>query len=105
VSTGTSTIAATIDKSNSPSEVLLAYVSKNKFLTVQSRTTFNVTEYGSSSIPKQLIERDGSSRTGIAGLSTPEGPKVYFINNQTILELSGSDLTSVNWTVNDVRSS
>lgn len=102
VSTGTSIAAATIEKSGGSADVLLAYVSKNKFLTVQSRTTFNVTEYGSYSTPKQLTEGDGSARTGLAIAPTLEGPNLYFVNNQTILELSASDVASTNWTTIDV---
>src|SRR3954471_9600087 len=91
VSDGTSITAATIDQPGG-SVVLLCYISKNKFLTIQSRSTINVTDYSVYSTPKQLIEGDGNMRTGLAAISFDGAPVIIFVNNQTILELSGSDV-------------
>jgi hypothetical protein len=104
VSERTSIIAATIDQV-SESMVLLAYISKTKFLTVQWRVSRNASESSTYSTPKQLLEGDGSARTGLAAVSVSRTPKLYFVNNHTISEISATDVAAVNWTISEVSSS
>jgi hypothetical protein len=104
VSEGTSIIAATIEQPD-VSMVLLAYVSKTGFITIQSRGTANVTDYSVYSTPNQLVEGDGSARTGLAAISLHGQPTVFFVNNQTIWEASGSNVAATNWTEADISSS
>jgi len=101
VADGSSLAAATIDQADG-SMVLLAYFSKTGFITIQSRGTINITDYSTYSTPQQLVEGDSSSRTGLAAISLSGEPKVYFVNNQTILELSGTTVAAANWTTKDI---
>ncbi|PVH77509.1 hypothetical protein DL98DRAFT_517340 [Cadophora sp. DSE1049] len=96
--------ATTVNQKNG-TVVLLAYVDSSGFLTVQSRDTVNVSAvYSGFSTPKRLVEGDGTIATGLAAVGTSGEPKVYFVVNQKILELSATDVTAGNWTTVDVTS-
>lgn len=67
VSEGAALTSAVIHQTNS-TMVLLAYVSSNGYLTVQSRETTNQTNtvFDAFSTPKQILQGDGGRTTGIA---------------------------------------
>lgn len=98
-------MTATTVNQNNGSVVLLAYVDSSGFLTVQSRETVNVTtDYSGFSTPRRLVEGDGKIATGLAAVGIAGEPKVYYVVNQKILELLGTDVAAANWTTVDVTS-
>lgn len=85
--------------------LLLAYVDSSGFLTVQSRGTTDISAvYSGFSNPKRLVEGDGKITSGLAAVGNLGQPKVYFVVNQKILELSALDVAAANWTTVDVTS-
>ncbi|KAH7370129.1 hypothetical protein BKA65DRAFT_487723 [Rhexocercosporidium sp. MPI-PUGE-AT-0058] len=104
ITQGASMTATTVNQKNG-SVVLLAYVENSGFLTTQFRETVNITtDYSGFSAPKRLVEGDGKISTGLAAVGTSGEPRVYFVVNQKILELSGTDVAAANWTTVDVIS-
>ena len=43
-------------------------------------------------------------QTGLAAVGSQGVPKIYFVTNQKILELSANDVAAANWTIVDVTS-
>jgi len=106
ISQGSAMTSTVMNQSNS-STVLLAYFSSDGSLTVQSRGTANgtQTEFNAFSIPKTILVGDGHIPTGITAIESSGGvPIIYFVKNQTILEISFDDVAATNWTVFDVTS-
>src|SRR3954465_7564474 len=98
------TITAATVKTPTGNIVMLAYVSKNGFLEVQTRGTVNISDYTAYSPPVQIVEGNGQLRTGLASVDNFGVPTVYFMNGQKVLE--ASRLTSANstgnWTVANI---
>jgi hypothetical protein len=98
-------VGASMTATTIGNNMLLAYVSSTGFLTVQSRGTTNVTQYNEFNRPKTLLEGDGSVATGIAAVDLGGEPKVYFVSERKILELSATDVGALNWTRVDTTAS
>jgi hypothetical protein len=105
VSEGAALTSTVIHQTNA-TMVLLCYVSSEGFLTVQSRGTANQTNtlYSAFSAPEQILQGDGGQTTGIAAFDSSGHPMIYFVKNDTILEISAPDVASTNWTTFDVTS-
>ncbi|KAI9855036.1 MAG: hypothetical protein M1813_000580 [Trichoglossum hirsutum] len=99
VSTGSSIGAATVKQGND-SVVLLAYGGSTGFLTVQTRKTTNLSrsDYHAFTPPIQLVQGDGRPRTGLAAISWQDQARLYFVNENKILELSSANASTANWT-------
>jgi hypothetical protein len=105
-SQGSAMTSTVVTKSNN-TIVLLAYVSSDGNLTVQSRDTANgtQTQFNAFSVPKRILVGDGHIPTGIAAVGSPEGmPEIYFVSNQSILEVSADDVAATNWTTFNLTS-
>lgn len=99
---GASLTMTTIPQANnSGTMLLLAYIATSGFLTVQTRGIGNVTNLGSFTRPRQLIQGDGRSDMGLAADGSAGVPKVYLLKNQKLLMLE-SDAAMVNWTTTDI---
>lgn len=60
--------------------------------------------YSAFSAPNELVEGDGQMQTGLAAVGSQGVPKIYFVSNEKILELSANDVAAPNWTTVDVTS-
>jgi hypothetical protein len=105
VSEGAALTSAVIHQVNS-TMVLLAYVSSDGYLTVQSRGTANQTntQFDAFSTPNKILQGDGGTMTGIAAFDSSGHPLIYFVKNDSILEVSAPDVAAANWTTFDVTS-
>lgn len=100
---GASITAATV-KTPTGNIVMLAYVSKNGFLQVQTRGTVNISDYTAYTSPVQVVEGNGQLRTGLVSVDNSGVPTVYFMNGQKVLEvlrLTRANSTD-NWTVANI---
>ena len=86
VSEGTSISSTTITAPTNTS-LLLTYISKAGFLTIQSRDT-RVEDYKQWTTPIALVEGDGKEGTGIAVVSVGGKPVVYLAVGQRVMEVS-----------------
>jgi hypothetical protein len=100
VSEGAALTSTVIHPTNATMMVMLAYVASDGYLTVQSRGTANQTNtaFAAFSAPQGIIQGDGDQSTGIAAFDSSGHPMIYFVKNDTILELSAPYVTSANWT-------
>lgn len=105
VSEGAALTSTVIHETNA-TVVLLAYVSSDGFLTVQSRGTANqtATVFDAFSSPDQIFQGDGGHTTGMAAFDAGGSPVIYFVKNDTVLEISAVDVAAKNWTTFDVTS-
>lgn len=105
VSEGAALTSTVVHQTNS-TMVMLAYVASDGYLTVQSRGTANQTNtvFDAFSTPQEIIQGDGGQTTGIAAFDSSGHPMIYFVKNDTILELSAPDVASANWTNSAVSS-
>lgn len=99
ISEGAALTSTVVSQSNT-SMVLLAYASSDGYLTTQSRGTANgtQTQFNAFTVPEKILQGDGSMETGMAAFGSPEGPQIYFVTNQKILEISASDVNFLSWT-------
>lgn len=106
ISQGSAMTSTVVNQSNS-SMVLLAYFSSDGNLTVQSRGTANgtQTQFNAFSVPRTILVGDGHIPTGIAAFGSSGGmPEIYFVSDQSILEVSANDVAATNWTTFNLTS-
>lgn len=105
VSEGAALTSTVVHETNS-TIVMLAYVSSDGYLSVQSRGTANQTntEFNAFSTPQKIVLGDGGQTTGIAAFDSSGHPIIYFVKGNRILEISASDVEAGNWTTFDVTS-
>jgi hypothetical protein len=105
VSEGAALTSTVIHETNATS-VLLAYVSSDGFLTVQSRGTANQTntEFGAFSTPEEIFQGDSGHSTGIAAFDSSGEPVIYFVKDDKVFEISAMDVAAKNWSTFDVTS-
>jgi len=102
-----SAMTSTVVNQSNSSMVLLAYFSSDGILTVQSRGTANgtQTQFNAFSVPKTILMGDGHIPTGIAAFGSSGGmPEIYFVWDQSILEVSANDVAATNWTTFNLTS-
>jgi len=104
VPAGASISATTIrETGNATSMIYIAYLGKRGFVNGQSRGTTNITKFSGFSSPIQLADGNGHSRTGLGCVGGESGDvKVYFVRDQKIVELLNNNVTSSNWTKNEL---
>jgi hypothetical protein len=88
VSEGAALTFTVIHQTNS-AMVMLAYVSGDGYLTVQSRRTLNGTtmQFDAFSIPPKALQGDGSHSTGIAAFDAEGLPLIHFVKSDHILKI------------------
>ncbi|KAI9765080.1 MAG: hypothetical protein M1840_007787 [Geoglossum simile] len=92
-------ITATTANTSTGSTVVLSYIAKNGFLSVQLRGTTNISNYGAFSPPNQIVQGSGRSKTGLAAIGSLGAARMYLVDGQNIKELSSTgDSTVSNWT-------
>jgi hypothetical protein len=94
------TISASTVRAPAGDIVVLAFVSKDGFLNVQTRRTANVSDYTDYSSPIEIVEGNAHLRTGVAVVDLWSMPTVYFMNGRQIVEASrlNTNSSAGNWT-------
>jgi hypothetical protein len=98
---GASISAATVN-SRARSTVLLTYVAKSGFVSGQTRGTMDASDFDAFSSPNKLAEGSGHPRTGLAVVGSSDAAWIYFVNGQKTLALSSDNVTTANWTKNEI---
>jgi hypothetical protein len=105
LSEGAALTSTVIHQPNS-TMAMLAYVSGDGYLTVQSRGTSNgtTTRFNAFSVPVKVLQGDGKHSTGIAAFDSEGQPIIYFVKNNHVLEISAPDVAAKSWSTFDVTS-
>jgi hypothetical protein len=100
---GTSFSVMTVTESSGLT-LLLAYMGKSGYLTVQARGTKDIPieKLGAFSQGVKVVEGDGQSKVGIGIVGSFESPFVYVSNAKKFLELSARGSGEKNWTANPI---
>ncbi len=96
---GASISATVVERMNS-SMVLLAFVADDGWVSVQTRQTANVTNYGAFTSPIKLIEGNGQ-QTKLTAVRSSNRPTII-LTGPKIIAMSSDNATTLNWTSNEI---